>query len=209
MATTTYFPESIGKTEALPLPSKLHEWIVTVDHKRLGILYIATALFFFAVAGVLAALNVFPIQMPPLRERTQDLPTLIEYFIRRYARKAGKKIETIEKRTMELIESYAWPGNIRELQNVIERSVIVCETDLFSVDPSWLSFESTSSRQDHLPTPRKSAAQEREVIETALAVSEGRVSGPSGAAMQLGMPASTLESKIRSLRINKFRFRKV
>ncbi len=75
MATTTYFPESIGKTEALPLPSKLHEWIVTVDHKRLGILYIATALFFFAVAESLAALNVFPIQMPPLRERTQDLPT--------------------------------------------------------------------------------------------------------------------------------------
>ncbi len=93
---------------------------------------------------------------------------------------------------------------------MIERSVIVCETDLFSVDPSWLSFESTSSRQDHLPTPRKSAAQEREVIETALAVSEGRVPRDRRvAAMQLGMPASTLESKIRSLRINKFRFRKV
>ena len=146
-------------------------------------------------------LSVFPIEMPPLRERTQDIPTLIECFIRRYARKAGKKIETIEKRTLELLQSYAWPGNIRELQNVIERSVIVCDTDIFSVDPSWLSFESPS-------TPKKSPVQEREAIETALAASEGRVSGPSGAAMQLGMPASTLESKIRSLRINKFRFRR-
>jgi PAS domain S-box-containing protein len=154
-------------------------------------------------------LNVFPIEMPPLRERKEDIPTLIEYFIHRYARKAGKKIRTIEKETLELLESYAWPGNIRELQNVIERSVIVCETDLFSVDPSWLSFESSSPRQDGEPIARKSAAQERAAIETALAASAGRVSGPSGAAAQLSMPPSTLESKIRSLKINKFRFKKV
>jgi PAS domain S-box-containing protein len=152
-------------------------------------------------------LNVFPIEMPPLRERKEDIPTLVEYFIHRYSRKAGKKIGAIEKRTLELLESYAWPGNIRELQNVIERSVIVCETDLFSVDPSWLSLDSSSARQGGGPIPMRSAAQEKEAIETALAATEGRVSGPSGAAAQLGMPASTLESKIRSLKINKYRFK--
>ncbi len=152
-------------------------------------------------------LNVFPIEMPPLRERREDIPTLIEYFIHRYSRKAGKRIRTIEKGTLELLESYAWPGNIRELQNVIERSVIVCETDLFSVDPSWLSFESSSPRHGG-PIAGKSADQEKVAIETALAAAAGRVSGPSGAAAQLGMPPSTLESKIRSLKINKFRFKK-
>jgi DNA-binding NtrC family response regulator len=154
-------------------------------------------------------LNVFPIETPPLRERREDIPKLIEYFIQRYSRKSGKKIRTIEKRTLELLESYAWPGNIRELQNVIERSVIVCETDLFSVDPSWLSFESSSPRQGGGLPARKSAAQEREAIETILAATGGRVSGPSGAAAQLNMPASTLESKIRSLGINKFRFKSI
>jgi PAS domain S-box-containing protein len=150
-------------------------------------------------------LNVIPIEMPPLRERTEDIPTLIEYFVQRYSRKAGKKIATIEKRTMELLKSYAWPGNIRELQNVIERSVIVCDTDVFSVDPSWLSVDSPT--QEDEGTARKPAAQEKEEIEAALATSGGRVSGPAGAAVQLNMPASTLESKIRSLKINKFRFK--
>jgi PAS domain S-box-containing protein len=154
-------------------------------------------------------LSVFPIEIPPLRERREDIHTLIEYFIHRYSKKAGKKIGTIEKKTLELLESYAWPGNIRELQNVIERSVIVCETDLFSVDPSWLSLKSSSSRQDGQPIPKLSAAQEREAIERALAASGGRVSGPSGAAAQLNVPASTLESKIRALKINKFRFKAV
>ena len=114
-------------------------------------------------------LNVFPIETPPLRARRDDIPKLIEYFIHRYSRKAGKKIATIEKRTLELLESYAWPGNIRELQNVIERSVIVCETDLFSVDPSWLSFASPSPREGVGPSTRKSAVQEKEAIEMALA----------------------------------------
>ena len=154
-------------------------------------------------------LNVFPIEMPALRERREDIPTLIEYFVHRYSRKAGKKIGTIEQRTLELLRSYAWPGNIRELQNVVERSVIVCETDMFAVDPSWLSFEPSPPRQDPEPVSRKSPAQEREEIETALAATAGRVSGPSGAAAHLNMPASTLESKIRSLRINKYRFKKL
>jgi PAS domain S-box-containing protein len=154
-------------------------------------------------------LDVFPIEIPPLRERREDIATLVEYFIHRYSRKAGKKIETIEKRTLELLESYAWPGNIRELQNVIERSVIVCETNRFSVDPRWLSFESSSSLQEGQPIPKKSAAEERKAIENVLAATGGRVSGPSGAAVQLNMPAPTLESKIRSLKINKFRYKKV
>ena len=154
-------------------------------------------------------LNVFPIEMPPLRDRKEDIPMLIEYFIHRYSRKAGKKIGTVEKRTIELLQSYAWPGNIRELQNILERSVILCETDLFSVDLSWLSFESSSSRQGGAPIATMSADQEKDVIETALAATGGRVSGPSGAAAQLSMPPSTLESKIRSLKINKFRFKKV
>ena len=152
-------------------------------------------------------LNVFPIEMPPLRDRKQDVPTLVEYFIRRYSRKAGKKITATAKGTMELLESYSWPGNIRELQNVIERSVILSDTDSFSVDPSWLSLQSSSSLGAGLPPARKSAAQEREAIEIALAAARGRVSGPSGAASRLGMPASTLESKIRSLKINKYEFK--
>jgi transcriptional regulator with GAF, ATPase, and Fis domain len=159
-------------------------------------------------ADLLYRLNVFPIETPSLRERREDIPMLIEYFIHRYSRMVGKKIGTIEKRTLDLLQSYAWPGNIRELQNVIERSVIVCETDVFSVDPSWLSFESSSPLHRGGPIARKTAGQEREAIETALAATGGRVSGPVGAAAKLEMPASTLESKIRALRIDKFRFKK-
>ena len=153
-------------------------------------------------------LNVFPIEIPPLRERKEDIPTLVEYFIHRYSREAGKKIGTIEKRTLELLKSYSWPGNIRELQNVIERSVIVFDKDPFSVDPSWLSLEPTASGEGRGPVLKESsAAQQKETIEKALAATGGRVSGPSGAAANLGVPASTLESKIRSLKINKYRFR--
>jgi PAS domain S-box-containing protein len=152
-------------------------------------------------------LNIFPIDIPPLRQRKEDIPMLVEYFIDRYARKAGKKIRTIEKSTLDLLQSYSWPGNIRELQNVIERSIIVCEAETFSVDQSWLSGESTLAHPENQPSAEKSAAQEKDMIEAALAETRGRVSGPSGAATALGIPPSTLESKIRSLKINKFRFR--
>jgi transcriptional regulator with PAS, ATPase and Fis domain len=152
-------------------------------------------------------LNVFPIEIPTLAERKEDIPVLVEYFIDRYARKAGKKIRIIEKHTLELLQSYSWPGNIRELQNVIERSVIVCDTETFSVDQSWLSIESSRARSASQPLARMSAVQEKQKIEAALAESAGKVSGPSGAAAILGLPASTLESKIRSLKINKFRFK--
>jgi PAS domain S-box-containing protein len=154
-------------------------------------------------------LNVLPIEIPPLRERQEDIPTLIEYFIQRYARKAGKKITTIEKRTLNLLQTYGWPGNVRELQNVIERSVIFCDAEVFAVDPSWLSFDSSSGGQDGETTTRKSPAEEKAAIEAALSASGGRVSGPSGAAMQLGIPASTLESKIRALGINKFLYKRI
>jgi PAS domain S-box-containing protein len=153
-------------------------------------------------------LNVFPIEVPPLRERPEDIPVLVGYFIDRYARKAGKSVRGINKKSLDLLQSYPWPGNIRELQNVIERSVIVCDAENFSVDESWLS------RPPHITGPksdlglsRKTAAQEKEIIEAALRESGGRVSGPSGAAAKLGIHRSTLESKIISLKIDKYRFK--
>ena len=154
-------------------------------------------------------LNVFPVEVPPLRERKEDIPMLVEYFIDRYSRNAGKKIRNIEKKTLELLQSYSWPGNIRELQNVIERSVVVCDTETFSVDPSWISSEGSAAQPNGTRVIKQSAAQEAEVIEAALAEAEGRISGPRGAAAQLGMPASTLESKIRALKINKYRFKRL
>jgi PAS domain S-box-containing protein len=153
-------------------------------------------------------LNVFPIEIPPLRDRRDDIPMLVEYFIDRFARKAGKSIRGLNKKTLDLLQSYAWPGNIRELQNVIERSVIVCESENFSVDESWLSREPLAPEPTGpLDLSHKLATQEKEMIEAALRESEGRVFGPSGAAAKLGMPRSTLESKIRSLKINKNRFK--
>jgi DNA-binding NtrC family response regulator len=145
---------------------------------------------------------------PPLRERREDIPVLVEYFIDRYARKAGKRFEAVSKKSLDLLHSYPGPGNIRELQNVIERSVIVCETENFSVDGGWLSRQPlTSELKSPLELSRKLAAQEKEMIEGALRASRGRVSGPSGAAANLGMPGSTLESKIRLLKINKNQFK--
>jgi PAS domain S-box-containing protein len=152
-------------------------------------------------------INVFPIEIPPLRQRKDDISMLVEYFIDRYARKTGKKIKSIDKNTLELLRSYSWPGNIRELQNIIERSVIVCETETFSVDPSWLSLQSSHPEPERVSLALKSTARDKQAIEAALAQTQGRVSGPSGAAALLGVPASTLESKIRALKINKFRFK--
>ena len=131
----------------------------------------------------------------------------MEYFIDRYARKAGKNINRVNKKTLELLQSYPWPGNIRELQNVIERSVIVCETENLSVDKSWLSQQPRDTKPgSKLHFSQLLAATEKEVIEEALRESQGRVFGPSGAAAKLGLARSTLESKIRSLNINKKRF---
>jgi transcriptional regulator with GAF, ATPase, and Fis domain len=153
-------------------------------------------------------LNVFPIEIPPLRDRREDIPLLVEYFIDRFARKARKSIWRVNKKTWDLLRSYPWPGNIRELQNVIERSVIVCETENFSVDESWLSRQPVATQlKSPLDLSQKLAAQEKEMIEAALRESGGQVFGASGAAAKLGMARSTLESKIRSLKINKNRFK--
>jgi transcriptional regulator with GAF, ATPase, and Fis domain len=153
-------------------------------------------------------LNVFPVEMPPLRARRADIPLLVEYFVDRYARKAGKSIRRVDKRTLQLLQSYPWPGNIRELQNVIERSVIVCETEIFTVDESWLSQTTLDTRsRDPLVLSEKVASTEREIIEEALRESQGRLYGPSGAAAKLGIARSTLDSKIRTLKINKNRFK--
>jgi len=153
-------------------------------------------------------LHVFPVEIPSLRERREDIPLLVEYFIDRYARKAGKHFKKVDKRTLQVLQSYPWPGNIRELQNVIERSVILCESDIFSIDESWLPLPlpATESKR-HSELPRRLAAQEKNMIEEALKASRGRVFGPAGAATKLGIPRSTLESKIKSLKIDKNRFR--
>src|SRR5262249_12500718 len=126
-------------------------------------------------------LNVFPIEVPPLRDRKDDILMLVEYFVKRYASRTGKNIRSIDKRALELFRSYSWPGNIRELQNVIERSVIVSSGDVFSVDESWLSRESSqpASRVQATPSSIGEPPTEREIIEAALAESRGRVSGPS------------------------------
>jgi formate hydrogenlyase transcriptional activator len=150
-------------------------------------------------------LNVFPIHIPPLRDRPEDILLLAKYFIDRYAAKAAKRINRVEKRTAELLEEYDWPGNIRELQNVIERAIILCDSDTFSVEESWLRHE---SERDAGLQPSLSNHQ-RDLIEAALAQTHGRIAGPGGAAVKLGVPRTTLESKIKSLRIDKNRYRSV
>jgi len=156
-------------------------------------------------------LQVFPIEIPPLRERSEDIPMLVEYFIDRYARKARKNITRINKETLELLQSYSWPGNIRELQNVIERSMILCETDTFSIDESWLPQQPQpflmAKPKNQIELPRRLEQQEKNMIEAALRESRGRIFGRNGAAAKLGIPRSTLESKIKSLKIDKNRFK--
>jgi len=158
-------------------------------------------------------LNVFPIEMPSLRERADDIPLLVEYLIERYAKKAGKKFRNINRKTLQIFQDYNWPGNIRELQNVVERAVVLCDSETFSVDETWLKRELPRDLTG-LNTPsrglgRLDETKEREMIEAALMETGGRVSGPSGAAVLLGVPRQTLESKIANLGINKNRFKSV
>jgi formate hydrogenlyase transcriptional activator len=152
-------------------------------------------------------LNVFPVNVPPLRERIEDIPLLAEYLVERYAKKAGKKITAIDRLTLEMLQNYDWPGNVRELQNVIERAVILCETPVLYVDETWLRREAPSRAAHPIPFNAALNTSEREMIERALSESAGRVGGPMGAAAKLGLPRQTLESKIKTLGINKFRFR--
>jgi len=152
-------------------------------------------------------LNVFPIHVPALRERVDDIPLLLEYLTERYASKVGKRIGSVRKKTMDLFQAYDWPGNIRELQNVVERAVILCDGDTLEVDEAWLQRESPKAAVATRGLGRPNEKQEKEIIECALRECQGRVSGPLGAAAKLGLPRSTLESRIRILRINKHHFK--
>jgi PAS domain S-box-containing protein len=152
-------------------------------------------------------LNVFPIHVPPLRNRKEDIPMLVEYFVKRYAEKARKQIRKIEKNTLELCRSYPWPGNIRELQNIIERSVIFCTGDTFWIDPAWLSSQDEPNRGSTVTFPENVQNYEKQLIEAALAESNGKVAGPNGAAAKLGIPRSTLDAKIKQLKMKKYTIR--
>jgi len=152
-------------------------------------------------------LNVFPIEMPPLRERMDDIPLLVEHFASRFAMQAGKRINRISYRTLCLLQSYDWPGNVRELQNVVERAVIISESDSLYVDRKWLHGLRSKCRASPPPISRTLSTQQKEAIEEALMECKGRVAGPFGAASRLGIPSSTLESKIKMLNIDKHRFR--
>jgi PAS domain S-box-containing protein len=154
-------------------------------------------------------LNVFPIEVPPLRERKEDISMLLKYFLERYARKAGKRFQEIDQPTLDLCRAYGWPGNIRELQNVVERSVILSSGGIFSIQASWLPTESSPKRLAELGVgPLKDGLpDERQIIEAALRESRGRVSGEGGAAARLRVPPSTLESRIKALKISKSQFK--
>ncbi len=191
--------ERVGSNEPIPIDVR----IVAATHRDLNAL-VAEGKF---REDLLYRLNVVPIDVPPLRDREADIPLLVEYFIDRFGKKAGKKFGTIDKRSLDLLQAYDWPGNIRELQNVIERAVILCDGETFSVDETWLRRELPAARNRPSPLNRVLARQEKEMIEAALTQCHGRVSGPSGAATKLGLPARTLDSKIKRFKINKYRFK--
>ena len=156
---------------------------------------------------LLYRLNVVPIQIPSLRERVADIPLLVVYFIDRFGKRAGKKFKSIDKESLKAFQAYGWPGNVRELQNVIERAVILSEGETFTVDETWLKREPAQSLVRARALDIALGRQEKEMIEAALAESQGRISGPAGAAAKLGLPARTLDSKIKRLKINKYRFK--
>jgi formate hydrogenlyase transcriptional activator len=192
--------ERVGSNKPIPVDVR----VLSATHRDLDAL-VAEGKF---RQDLMYRLNVVPIKMPSLRERAADIALLVEYFIDRFGKKTGKKFRTIDKKTLRLFQAYGWPGNIRELQNVIERAVILSDGDTFSVDDTWL-------KQEPLPLVARPTralggallSQEKEMIEAALAESHGRISGPAGAAAKLAIPARTLESKIKRLGINKFRFK--
>jgi transcriptional regulator with GAF, ATPase, and Fis domain len=188
--------ERVGGSEALPCDVRVIAATNRDLHSAIASGSFRNDLFY--------RLNVFPIDLPPLRERKGDIPILVNYFVNRYAQRAGRKIDRIQKKSLEALKEYSWPGNVRELQNVIERSLIIVDTNEFSVDNNWLSHEFRSTPQVQPASPRST---EREQIEAALAQTKGKVSGRQGAAAILGLPPSTLESKIRALRINKHAYK--
>ena len=148
-------------------------------------------------------LNVFPIHSPSLKQRGDDIPILVDYFVSRFATRMGKRINQIDRRTLEQMQSYSWPGNIRELQNVIERGVILADSEVFRLEPGTLPEEPRGAAVSAVSNSSDQQAQ----IEAVLKATRGRISGPDGAAAKLGIPASTLESRIKALKINKHQFR--
>jgi len=191
--------ERVGSSKVIPIDVR----VVAATHRDLKTL-VAEGKF---REDLLYRLNVVPIDVPPLRERVADIPLLVEYFIDRFGKKAGKKFRTLDKKSLGLLQAYDWPGNIRELQNVIERAVILCEGETFSVDETWLRRELPVARSRVSTLNRVLARQEKEMIEAALTQCYGQVSGPLGAATKLGLPARTLDSKIKRFKINKYRFK--
>lgn len=193
--------ERVGGTQPIPIDVR----VIAATNRDLG----AAAANGSFRQDLFYRLNVFPIEVPPLRERNDDILMLVEYFVQRYATRAGKNIRSIDKKTLDLLQAYDWPGNIRELQNVIERSVILSSSEVFVVDESWLSKQSVRPRPRvaALAPSRGEPRSERETIEAALAECRGRVAGSSGAAAKLGVPPSTLDHRIRALNINKAQFK--
>jgi DNA-binding NtrC family response regulator len=193
--------ERVGGNQAIPADMR----VIAATHRDLRAAMLAGTFR----SDLFYRLNVFPIDLPPLRERKEDIPQLVEHFVDLYAGKAGKKIQRVGDETLAALQSYPWPGNIRELQNVIERSVIVCETETFTVDEGWLSQAPFPAQPASEGLSEKLVAQEKEMIDAALTEAGGRVAGPNGAAAKLGIPPSTLESKIKSMKISKHRFRAI
>jgi len=191
--------QRVGAVRSIPVDVR----VVAATHRDLNVL----------VAGgqfredLLYRLNVVPIETPPLRNRVADIPLLVEYFIERYGKRLGRKFKAIDARSLKAFQTYAWPGNVRELQNVIERAVILSEGETLAVDQASLKREQVPTRRRTGTLNGALKTQEREIIEAALAESRGRISGPEGAATRLGLPAQTLESKIKRLRIEKYRFK--
>ena len=192
--------ERVGGNQPIPVDVR----VLAATHRDLNAL-VAEGKF---REDLLYRLNVVPIDIPPLRERVADIPLLVEYFIDRFSKRAGKKFRTIDKKSLKLFEGYSWQGNVRELQNVIERAVILCEGETFSAEEMWLKKEPPPKSTRPGPLNGVLVRKEKEMIEAALAESRGRVSGRSGAAAKLRIPTRTLDSKIKRLGINKFQFRK-
>jgi formate hydrogenlyase transcriptional activator len=191
--------ERVGSSRPIPVDVR----VVAATHRDLNSL-VAEGKF---RQDLLYRLNVVPIQMPPLRERVADIPLLVEYFIDRFGKRAGKKFRTIDKKFLKVFQEYGWPGNVRELQNIIERAVILSDDDTLAVDETWLKSEPAQNPVQARALDTALVRQEKELIEAALAESQGRISGPAGAAAKLGLPARTLDSKIKRLKINKYRFK--
>jgi formate hydrogenlyase transcriptional activator len=191
--------ERVGSNRPIPVDVR----VLAATHRDLNAL-VAEGKF---RQDLLYRLNVVPIEMPSLRDRAPDIPLLVEYFIDRFGKKVGKKFRTIDRKTLKLFQAYGWPGNVRELQNVIERAVILSDGDTFSVDETWLKREPPQVASPRVALNGALLRQEKEMIEAALAESHGRISGPTGAAANLALPTRTLDSKIKRLGINKYRFK--